>query len=1045
VKAIHQEGGVGEKESTSAERAPATAAEPPKRRVTVFGAGVAGLTAAQELAERGFKVEVITKCDDPSDPAFKAGGSSQTRYARAPLRLSPDRWSDAPVSFQEPSSEDEGHGFEPVTIDVGPQPSSAGSQGGPRDLPNASVGQIEAALRLYSRSPARSSEDIYAFRVESTVNAAFVAEGARRDGLGSAAFAAACGRLAEEAERLATLVEKHLRGLAQVAGAGPGDELVVLRPRAKIMDETGGEGGSPILLRLFIEPLFPLYIEFQADSNALTAAGTERLWMVAAALRFLRAKGQPPRWYSWRLTAPPLQSPLRAKRLFEVHAWLEVFHIGIERDELQLHPNKDSGVYDPPLPESRASERSGDRPHPHWVVLAVDPVFLPGESRPVVIAPSHRNLLDTLKRIPLVEGDEKSPTRSASVFDNLVPLSSGGAPGWQGGRSSPQGPVVDLRAPDAIFSMLRGDPAAFSQLLLRLLRYGTTSPERREGLQDLSFWDYVQGIDDRRMLPRYRYPDQFKKDLSFACRIVAGVAADVGDARTCANAFLQMLRRWVRPAPERDRVFNGPISEAWFGPWQRYLEKERGVELTAGELVSIHREGGGLVATWKPQSSESTMRIEDGYFVVATDASAAHKTTRDLGAGIPAQLGAWTGTIKVGSPREPSTKRAGRADVNAWSRPVPGRQQIAGGIQYFFVLKDKVLLEEASFGLRDFAWSVTATTSHKFWRRPPQANIDGYNAVISVDILAWEARAEDGPLMDSAAGESTASALAEEVWRRISPHLTVRLPEGEPALTPRWFYTDVALARAGAPERRPRSYVVPLEGDWKNRPGDLPRSSPAKDEAPPGGDTADDGLWRPVHGGSPIHWGRLVFAGSYLKTFTRTSTLEAANESARHAVNAILEHARAHGAHEPEVERTRVMFEEVWAIGEDGTEEIAQAQPLKGAVIDRQRCDVMNPEDHELPELAKLKRYDAWCVKHDLPHPWDLLGIEAIPALMSWSPRVPPASRAEPPLADALRALVEKTPPQGLEEALLRFMKSVREVLEQRSHGDAASARGSSR
>jgi hypothetical protein len=43
-----------------------------------------------------------------------------------------------------------------------------------------------------------------------------------------------------------------------------------------------------------------------------------------------------------------------------------------------------------------------------------------------------------------------------------------------------------------------------------------------------------------------------------------------------------------------------------------------------------------------------------------------------------------------------------------------------------------------------------------------------------------------------------------------------------------------------------------------------------------------------THPGYDVYFGRLVFAGNHMKTFTRLSTMESANESARHAVNGIL-------------------------------------------------------------------------------------------------------------------------------------------------------------
>jgi hypothetical protein len=67
--------------------------------------------------------------------------------------------------------------------------------------------------------------------------------------------------------------------------------------------------------------------------------------------------------------------------------------------------------------------------------------------------------------------------------------------------------------------------------------------------------------------------------------------------------------------------------------------------------------------------------------------------------------------------------------------------------------------------------------------------------------------------------------------------------------------------------------------------------------------------------------------------------MEAANESARHAVNAFLQH---------------------WQIGGD-------------------RCDIWDPEDHELEDLQWLRDLDEALFDRKLPHLVDLLELEELP------------------------------------------------------------------
>ena len=78
-------------------------------------------------------------------------------------------------------------------------------------------------------------------------------------------------------------------------------------------------------------------------------------------------------------------------------------------------------------------------------------------------------------------------------------------------------------------------------------------------------------------------------------------------------------------------------------------------------------------------------------------------------------------------------------------------------------------------------------------------------------------------------------------------------------------------------------YLINLHDDWDNRPHGEPWNPNSREgrlSAPQGGKG-----YRVYGRVTPI-----VFAGSHTRTYTRMSTMEAANESARHAVNSVLWH-----------------------------------------------------------------------------------------------------------------------------------------------------------
>jgi uncharacterized protein with NAD-binding domain and iron-sulfur cluster len=237
----------------------------------------------------------------------------------------------------------------------------------------------------------------------------------------------------------------------------------------------------------------------------------------------------------------------------------------------------------------------------------------------------------------------------------------------------------------------------------------------------------------------------------------------------------------------------------------------------------------------------------------------------------------------------------------------------------------------------DSKWALTAIVQSQFWG-PDFVDRYGHSvvrAILSVDIAEFdvpgelEFPGEPAPLtlrqlaMKSqtfaAAGAANADAkqreisdhIAKEVWHQMAKGLQkwdVRLPEPETtavtangkkvefpiplpyldhhidwtlcgcsaACKPREFAEgDCVDTELGAP-----AYFISTPDTWRHRPGPLP-----------GYDDCESGYR--VRLGSlpndPKPSGLLV-AGIYAQTFTSLNTMEAANESARHAVNGLIAH-----------------------------------------------------------------------------------------------------------------------------------------------------------
>ncbi|WP_437801028.1 hypothetical protein [Sorangium sp. So ce693] len=672
------------------------------------------------------------------------------------------------------------------------------------------------------------------------------------------------------------LIEDRLRGRARLVSTEPHRELVILR--SVNVHPLTPPPESHFVVYVDVEQSLPTDIEFYASEKTLTPAGAEKVDALVAAYRVMTANHRWPRWFMWP---------------FECHDPSDVTLAGAVQEWLRGEPLD-------PSQGGLNSEASTRRTQLHLL-----PTMLPGEHRPFAVAPYDRHLTNTLRRIFVGPSDAAVAAGERVVLDNLNPLFGRGDADWGGSAARQQGQAIDLRTPAAFFARLRDDPGSFAQLLLRLLRYATICPERREAeLASLSFWEYLEGRDNLLRIPRYRYSDVFRSDLSLLCRIVTGMSADAGDARTCANVFLQVLTTSIRPTPKPYQAFNAPTTEAWLAPWQEYL-KSLNVKFTHGKLTRLESARGEVVAHYQPLCEDGEADGQEvcsaaDYYVVATGILTTRQLTWKLDGDVPAQLSEWV-------------------DADADDPPPAGRLKPLAGIQYFFVTDERARIEPAYFCVRDSGWSLTVVTSDKLWHYPPRVTCNGFNGMVSVDILAWDTPAGQGPLADRSAWQCTRRELAEEVWRRIEPHLRTRLPEGAPPLRPRWYHIDdnvvykgsiretgagpsADAVDAGPIVRCDAMYAIPQKGEWSRRPG-----------APRPGRSATD----------VIHRHKLVFVGDYMQTCTRTATPEAANESARRAVNAILQDnlAKSQGAHLASSHGKHgkdTVFDEVWSTSGEG-------------------------------------------------------------------------------------------------------------------------------
>lgn len=537
----------------------------------------------------------------------------------------------------------------------------------------------------------------------------------------------------------------------------------------------------------------------------------------------------------------------------------------------------------------------------------------------------YRHLHDSLRRIP---------SGSGSVFDRLV------APGDQAiaaqgrpARVLPRGadPSGDAfqRALDALTEAVGVTPRDVVLSCLRMLRYATTGRARRQAVcEQLNSFDYLTLLD-----PGGFVDGDARLDLSPAqeaflrhCpRTLVAMDGEQGDARTACSVWLQLMLPPPDGAPV-DAMLDGPTSEAMLEPWRAHLEA-LGVRFFSGRLRPMESAEGpfevdpvlpGGLAGYEPSTD---------YAVVALDLLAAERTTRRLPGEFFDRLRSFAHDV----PTEPGgSELAPRDPEAACGQLAWDRLQTLTGVQ--FGLGTRSELARTYLYVADSPWALSSIAQSAWWRRAPSLGADGHLTWISVDI--GEARVAGSA--GASLWELDADGVAREAWAQLCAGLsTQRLAE------PLWYHLDrwLVFGESGL-ERNEAPFLVNPAGDWARRPG-------------------------PEAGHTELHAGRLAFAGTWLRTHTRMTTMEAANESARHAVNAILRHV--------DVE-----------LGGPGVEPPRPASgraepriPQSTAVGDL--CGVWDPEEHEVEGLRFLKELDDLLFARGLPHVATILRLEQLP------------------------------------------------------------------
>lgn len=306
---------------------------------------------------------------------------------------------------------------------------------------------------------------------------------------------------------------------------------------------------------------------------------------------------------------------------------------------------------------------------------------------------------------------------------------------------------------------------------------------------------------------------------------------DLASTRTIGNMGEQFLGNPLEIANDGalDRLLNGPTNEAWIDPWIARL-RELGVRFETGEVRGLELSGNRIAAARMVDGSGAARSIDADHFVCAVSVEVAR-------------------TLLTPEILELRPELAGMHQLTVdWMT----------GIQFY--LRRPSAIARGHVAYVDSPWSLTSIAQDQFWPRTRLADHgDGTVAdCLSVDISDWNT---PGILYGKTAKECTHDEIAREVWAQLKVHLNDNSELLRDEDLHSWFL-DSGISWDAANRRNVNAdpLLINTAGSWALRPE--------------------------THGGGIEN---LFLAGDYVRTNVDLATMEGACESARKAVNALLD------------------------------------------------------------------------------------------------------------------------------------------------------------
>lgn len=311
-------------------------------------------------------------------------------------------------------------------------------------------------------------------------------------------------------------------------------------------------------------------------------------------------------------------------------------------------------------------------------------------------------------------------------------------------------------------------------------------------------------------------------------RSLVAMRSEESSTRTIGRILWQLFYGLLIPGRAFDRLLNGPTNDVWLAPWLEHLER-LGVVLAPSVTVRSINRVGDRIGSVTMDFAGRTGEVSADYYVSA----------------LPVEIMQPLVTDDI---QEAAPSLAGLRNL---------RTEWMNGIQ-FYLKTDEPLANGHAIYL-DSNWALTSISQRQFWRSFDLGQYgDGeVGGILSVDISNWTA---PGNFNGKAAMTcSTRDEIKNEVWAQLQSGLNVGglYPLEDDNLIGWFLDPDIQFPNP--------TNVTNLEPLLINFAGSLQFRPEAYTEIP-----------------------NLFLASDYVKTYTDLATMEAANEAARRATNAIL-------------------------------------------------------------------------------------------------------------------------------------------------------------